>query len=53
MDDLTRSLKLSKSTLNNLSQEDNVYGQKVGLHWRFHKSVITRSPDDSMEIKGS
>ena len=38
--DLATYLKLSKSTLYKLCQEGKVPGQKVGRHWRFHKTVI-------------
>lgn len=42
IDDLAQYLKISKSTLYKLCQDGKVPGQKVGRHWRFHKSVIDR-----------
>ncbi len=42
IEDLAAYLKLSKSTLYILCQEGKVPGQKVGRHWRFHKTVIDR-----------
>jgi excisionase family DNA binding protein len=40
MDELAEYLKISKSTLYKLAQEGKLPGQKVGRHWRFHRSVI-------------
>lgn len=40
IDDLAKYLKLSTSTLYKLCAEGKVPGQKVGRHWRFHRSVI-------------
>lgn len=40
--ELSRYLKVSRSTLYKLSQEGKIPGQKVGRHWRFHKAVIDR-----------
>lgn len=42
IEELAEYLKISKSTLYKLAQEDKVPGQKVGRHWRFHKTVIDR-----------
>lgn len=42
IEELAVYLKLSKSTLYKLCQEGKVPGQKVGRHWRFHKTVIDR-----------
>jgi len=38
--ELSRYLKMSRSTLYKLAQEGKVPGQKVGRHWRFHKERI-------------
>lgn len=40
IDDLAKYLKLSTSTLYKLCAEGKVPGQKVGRHWRFHRTVI-------------
>lgn len=40
IDDLSRYLKISKSTLYKLAQGGGVPGQKVGKHWRFHREAI-------------
>lgn len=40
LDDLTRYLKIPKSTLYKLAQRGGVPGQKVGKQWRFHKGAI-------------
>ena len=40
IDDLSRYLKISKSTLYKLAQGGSVPGQKVGKHWRFHRKAI-------------
>jgi excisionase family DNA binding protein len=40
IDDLSRYLKISKSTLYKLAQCGSVPGQKVGKHWRFHREAI-------------
>jgi excisionase family DNA binding protein len=38
--DLSKYLKISRSTLYKLAQEGKLPAQKVGRHWRFHKEVI-------------
>jgi excisionase family DNA binding protein len=40
IDELADYLKVSKSTLYKLAQEGKVPGQKVGRHWRFHRTII-------------
>lgn len=40
IDDLAAYLQVSKSSLYKLAQEGKVPGQKVGKHWRFHKTAI-------------
>ena len=40
--DLAGYLKISKSTLYKLAQEGRLPGQKVGRHWRFHKTAVDR-----------
>lgn len=40
IDELAEYLKISKSTLYKLAQEGKVPGQKVGRHWRFHRTII-------------
>lgn len=40
LDELTRYLKIPKSTLYKLAQRGSVPGQKVGKQWRFHKGAI-------------
>lgn len=40
IEDLSKYLKISKSTLYKLAQGGTVPGQKVGKHWRFHREAI-------------
>jgi excisionase family DNA binding protein len=40
IDELSDYLRISKSSLYKLAQEGKVPGQKVGRHWRFHRSAI-------------
>jgi len=40
IEDLSKYLKVSKSTLYKLAQEGSLPGQKVGKHWLFHKEAI-------------
>ena len=40
IDELSKYLKIAKSTVYKLCQEGKIPGQKVGRHWRFHKEVI-------------
>lgn len=40
IDELVIYLKLPKSTVYKLAQEGKIPGQKVGRHWRFHKTAI-------------
>lgn len=42
IDELSAYLKVAKSTLYKLAQEGKLPCQKVGRHWRFHKTVIDR-----------
>lgn len=53
IDELAAYLKISKSTLYKLAQERKVPGQKVGRHWRFHRTVIDQwlaSGADAQEV---
>lgn len=50
IDDLSRYLQVSKSSLYKLAQERKVPGQKVGKHWRFHRAVIDRWLGDSTDV---
>lgn len=38
--ELSRYLKISRSTLYKLAQEGKLPGQKVGRHWRFHRDAV-------------
>ena len=38
--DLSKYLKISRSTLYKLAQESKLPGQKVGRHWRFHREAV-------------
>jgi excisionase family DNA binding protein len=40
--ELSKYLKISRSTLYKLAQEGKLPCQKVGRHWRFHKDGIDR-----------
>ena len=40
IDDLAGYLRIPKSTLYKLVREGAIPSQKVGKHWRFHKSAI-------------
>jgi len=40
MDELAEYLKISKSTLYKLAQENKLPGQKIGKRWRFHKDAV-------------
>lgn len=40
IDELAAYLQVSKSSLYKLAQDGKVPGQKVGRHWRFHKTAI-------------
>lgn len=40
--ELSKYLKISRSTLYKLAQEGKLPAQKVGRHWRFHRAVIDR-----------
>ena len=42
IDELSKYLKVAKSTLYKLAQNGKLPGQKVGKHWRFHREVIDR-----------
>ena len=40
IDELAGYLRMPKSTLYKLAREGSIPCQKVGKHWRFHKSAI-------------
>lgn len=42
IDQLAEYLKLSKSSLYHLARRGEVPGQKIGRHWRFHKTAIVK-----------
>lgn len=42
IEELSRYLKVPKSTLYKLAQEGKLPGQKVGRHWRFHREAVDR-----------
>ena len=58
IEELSRYLKISKSTLYKLAQQGKIPGQKVGRHWRFKKSAIDmwlseNKPDNSKQVEKS
>lgn len=38
--ELSKYLKISRSTLYKLAQEGKLPAQKVGRHWRFHRDSV-------------
>ena len=52
IEDLSKYLKISRSTLYKLAQEGRLPSQKVGRHWRFHKAAIDRWLGQRRERKG-
>lgn len=40
--ELSKYLKISRSTLYKLAQEGKLPAQKVGRHWRFHREAVDR-----------
>lgn len=40
IEDLSKYLKISRSTLYKLAQEGKLPSQKVGRHWRFHRDAV-------------
>jgi excisionase family DNA binding protein len=40
IDELSRYLKISESTLYKLAQVGSLPGQKAGKHWGFHRDAI-------------
>ena len=40
--ELSKYLKISRSTLYKLAQEGKLPAQKVGRHWRFHRDAVDR-----------
>jgi excisionase family DNA binding protein len=40
IEELSKYLKISRSTLYKLAQEGKLPAQKVGRHWRFHKEAV-------------
>jgi excisionase family DNA binding protein len=46
IDELSRYLRISGSTLYKLARAGCVPGQKIGRHWRFRKAAIDRWLDE-------
>jgi len=42
IEELSKYLKISRSTLYKLAQKGNLPAQKVGRHWRFHRAAVDR-----------
>lgn len=40
IEELSKYLKISRSTLYKLAQEGKLPAQKVGRHWRFHREAV-------------
>lgn len=40
INELSKYLKISRSTLYKLAQEGKLPAQKVGRHWRFHREAV-------------
>ena len=38
--EMSKYLKISRSTLYKLAQEGKLPAQKVGRHWRFHREAV-------------
>ena len=51
IDELSVYLKISKSTLYKLVQENKLPGQKIGKHWRFRKDSIDNWIDETSASK--
>ena len=51
IDELSVYLKISKSTLYKLVQENKLPGQKIGKHWRFRKDSIDKWIDETSASK--
>ena len=53
IDELAEYLKIPKSTLYKLAQQGKVPAQKIGRHWRFHKSAVERWLEQAYVARGS
>lgn len=51
MDELAEYLKISKSTLYKLAQDDKLPGQKIGKRWRFHKDAVDAWVKHGLELR--
>ncbi len=51
MDELAEYLKISKSTLYKLAQDDKLPGTKIGKRWRFHKDAVDAWVKHGLEPK--
>ena len=40
IEEMSKYLKISRSTLYKLAQEGKLPAQKVGRHWRFHREAM-------------
>jgi excisionase family DNA binding protein len=51
IDELSRYLKIPKSTIYKLVREGKIPGHKIGRHWRFSKDAIDSWLQESDKIK--
>jgi excisionase family DNA binding protein len=49
LDELSESLKVSKSSLYKMAQAGRIPGTKIGKHWRFHKQTIDQWIDGNSQ----
>ncbi len=42
LSEVAEYLRIPRSTAYKLAQEGKIPGQKVGRHWRFHRTVVER-----------
>lgn len=42
LNEVAEYLRIPRSTAYKLAQEGKIPGQKVGRHWRFHRTVVER-----------
>jgi len=51
--ELSEYLRISRSTLYKLAQEDRLPGQKIGKNWRFRKEAIDKWLEEKNADKSS
>ncbi len=52
LDEVATYLRISKSSLYKIVQRGEIPGQKIGKHWRFHRTSLEQWLKEGFKIEG-